>query len=320
MNRPRQRLAFTLIELLVVIAIIAILIGLLLPAVQKVREAAARSQCQNNLKQLALAVHSFHDANARFPYSGDEVHRSGCCWSQSRSHWSWIARAMAHFEQDNYQRQLGVLTNTNLTTTILRRLNLPIKTLKCPSDETPAIRQTSASTRIPGPSVGVANHPGGYMVGSTSYKGVSGSQWIYGSYSYRPMGSSPNGLDVSNGIFYRSDYNRPLAMAHIRDGTSNTLMVGEDVGAMNFHNAWYYSNGANGTCAIPLNNAMRPGQRGYNNAQDWPNVYSFRSYHTGGANFALADGSVRFVSETIALSIYRNAASYAGSEVLANGW
>ena len=104
----RNRPGFTLIELLVVIAIIAILIGLLLPAVQKVREAASRTKCQNNLKQLGLAVHNYHDANGRLPYSGDPVSKVNCCWRNDRRMWSWIARMLPYFEQENLYRLGGL--------------------------------------------------------------------------------------------------------------------------------------------------------------------------------------------------------------------
>jgi prepilin-type processing-associated H-X9-DG protein len=104
-------------------------------------------------------------------------------------------------------------------------------------------------------------------------------------------------------------------MEHMKDGTSNTLMIGEDIGKLNVHNGWPYSNTATGTACIPLNNALVAGQPGFNNPGDWPNVYSFRSYHTSGANFGLADGSVRFVSQSIDLNIYRAMATYSGGEV-----
>jgi prepilin-type N-terminal cleavage/methylation domain-containing protein len=306
MVRTLSRRAFTLIELLVVIAIIAILIGLLLPAVQKVREAAARSSCSNNLKQIALGVHGYADANQRLPFNGDPIANSGCCWATGARQYSFLARMLPHIEQDNLHRAGGLSVNPENTMGVNAAFgNTIVKTFICPSDNTPAQR------------TGVANHPGGQSVASTSYKGVSGGNWAWGSFTFNAGGSyGTNGLDTGNGLFYRSDFRRTLTLAQITssDGLSNTLMIGEDIGAMNVHNAWYYANGANGTCSIPLNNAMIAGQPGFNNAGDWPNVYSFRSKHTQGANFAVGDGTVRFVSQSINLSTYRAAASWSGGE------
>jgi prepilin-type N-terminal cleavage/methylation domain-containing protein/prepilin-type processing-associated H-X9-DG protein len=305
-----DRRGFTLIELLVVIAIIAILIGLLLPAVQKVREAAARMSCSNNLKQLGLAVHSYNDANNRFPYNGDDIAQSGCCYGTGTRHWSWLARILPYIEQDNRYAQLGIGQNTPISDVLALLGDPMIKTFKCPSDTTQDIRTD------------LANFPGGTRVGVTSYKGVSGGNWAWGSFAYTPPTGGNNGLDAGNGIFWRADYSRKLTLSQVTaaDGTANTLMVGEDIGAMNIHNGWPYSNTATGTCAIPLNNAMVAGQPGFNNPGDWNNVYSFRSRHSSGANFALADASVRFVNQSVDINTYRNAASWSGGEVLGSDW
>jgi prepilin-type N-terminal cleavage/methylation domain-containing protein/prepilin-type processing-associated H-X9-DG protein len=305
-----RRRGFTLIELLVVIAIIAILIGLLLPAVQKVREAAARMSCSNNLKQLAVAVHSYNDANGRFPYNGDPVSNTGCCYATSRRQYSWIARSLPFMEQGNLHRAGGLDRNPELTMGTSQAMAMArtvVKTFRCPSDPTPETRTN------------VANHTPARPVASTSYKGVSGSNWNTGNYPFNPPGGN-DGLDRGNGIFYRRDYLRKLTLGQVTsaDGTANTFMIGEDVGDMNVHNAWYYANGANGTCAIPPNiglTLIRPA--GVNvNPTFWQNVYSFRSKHTQGLNFAMADGSVRFITQSVPLANYRAAASWNGGENL----
>ncbi|MGL4552713.1 MAG: DUF1559 domain-containing protein [Gemmataceae bacterium] len=318
MSNRKRRVAFTLIELLVVIAIIAILIGLLLPAVQKVREAAARMQCSNNLKQHGIAVHSYHDANGRIPFNGDPINFTGCC-NQGRAEWSFFVRMLPYLEQDNLFKNAGMgnspepAMNSTAGQALMRTV---LKVMRCPSDLTLEVRTN------------VANW-GGFNVASASYKGVSGSHFTHGGTSSNytnnlgtGMGDGIVGSPCSNGMFCREDNRRKLTLTQITDGTSNTLMIGEDVGVMNDHNAWAYANGANGVCAIPLNlgnRLIRPA--GVNVAPNhWPNVYSFRSMHTGGANFALADGSVRFVSQTIDLATYRAASSMNMGEVLGNSW
>ncbi len=302
-----RRGAFTLVELLVVIAIIGILVALLLPAVQAAREAGRRSSCSNNMKQLALATHNFHDIRKRLPYNGDDIRNSGCCYTGGYTQWSWIARMLPFFEQEPLYNQLGLnqsLPGENPMSNVLGQLGIQIPALLCPSDGENGAPRTDC-----------ANMPAGSPIGLTSYKGVSGANWAWGSYPYTPPGLGNDGLEDGNGIFFRSDYRKRFRLASITDGTSNTLMVGEDLPKMNIHNGWPYSNTTTGTCAIPLNNALVAGQPGFNNAGDWPNVYSFRSRHPGGGQFAFADGSVSFISQTINLQTYRDLSSKGGGEI-----
>src|SRR5262245_38881060 len=212
MSRPSAhaaRRAFTLIELLVVIAIIAILIGLLLPAVQKIRETANRMSCSNKLHQLSLACHNYHDANGTLPRNGSAVNLldshnrgperqgTGCCGFNSAPRWSWIARVLPYVEQDNLYRQANIeIGNANSAgARATEAAILPL--LACPSDTTqPRARTNSADL-------------GGILVGVTSYKGVSGSNWgqdFFGvtsdvnfSTPYRNLGANGSFNGLENG-------------------------------------------------------------------------------------------------------------------------
>src|SRR5436305_3484745 len=142
-----KRAAFTLIELLVVIAIIAIFIGLLLPAVQKVREAAARMSCSNNLKQLGIAVHSYHDANNRIPYDMSPESGQSATWGMGGTNWSWLAIVLPFVEQDNLYRQCQIPTATLTQAAALATpspLATQIPTFLCPSDNSRAPRTDAA--------------------------------------------------------------------------------------------------------------------------------------------------------------------------------
>lgn len=164
MRKIHCRRAYTLVELLVVIGIIALLLGLLLPAVQKVRESAARARCQSHLKQIALAVHSYHDAEQRFPFS-QYGSISGTQYGAGPSSiaWGWLARAIPYVEQQQIYSAAGI-PRQQLTATGHAADSIPV--FLCPSD--PDARQ---DPRLD------AGNLAGFPVGRSSYKGISGANW-----------------------------------------------------------------------------------------------------------------------------------------------
>ncbi len=300
------RPGFTLIELLVVIAIIGILIGLLLPAVQKVRASANRVECSNNLKQLALATHQFHNAFQRIPYNQYLPDYGTGADSQA---WSWLARILPFVEQDNVYRQGNIPESTLRFSGVI---DSAIAVFFCPGD----------ASWVTGTTL-VAGNLDGIAVGLTNYKGVSGSNWgddLEGSggpnfntdWRHRGVNGSYDGQSNGDGIFFRTDYRRALRLLDIMDGTSNTFMIGEDLPAMDLWSSWPYSNNSYSTCAIPPN-VQRPGGGAYP-PQNWENVLSFRSRHPGGVQFAMADGSVHFINDGIAMPVYWALATIQGNE------
>jgi prepilin-type N-terminal cleavage/methylation domain-containing protein len=295
---------FTLIELLVVIAIIAILIALLVPAVQKVREAAARTQCQNNLKQIALATHGYHDAKKMFPANSQD--EGGWDWNYQKDHrsWSWLARILPYLDQGPLFNQAGVETNTFLQSQAL--LTTGIAVYWCPSDNSRSIS----------PDLNRANLQTVPM-STSNYKGVTGDCWGYGTFvnNTGPC-AGKDGLVTGSGIFTRGDIKLPMKMAKITDGTSNTFLAGEDIPEIDAHCAWFYANGSVGTCAIPPNVMKKANGTLYDPYGDWPEIYSFRSRHSGGLFFAFADGTVRFISASIPLTTYRALATIASNETV----
>ncbi|MCL4193229.1 MAG: DUF1559 domain-containing protein [Thermoguttaceae bacterium] len=335
---PHRRCGFTLVELLVVIAIIGILIALLLPAVQAAREAARRSSCTNNLKQLALACHNYHDVFKSMPlvyaYQPTGSVFADPPPAECRTA-SWMQMILPFVEQQALYDMISFNHDV-----VLDPRNGNINAPNTPSNA------FVAQTVVPGflcPSDGNngngrmssrANRGGTWAV--NNYKGVCGANWQWGSFVNDPRTTTPphptsrdpfghnqgHGLDRGNGIFFRG-VNFPCAtkMAAISDGTSNTFMIGEAVPRWCTHTWWWWFNGTTATCAIPLN-ANAVCQNTGNRVADldacwgnWQNNYSFMSRHPGGAGFAMADASVRFVSQTIEhLNVYRGLATISNGE------
>jgi prepilin-type N-terminal cleavage/methylation domain-containing protein/prepilin-type processing-associated H-X9-DG protein len=299
---PAWNNGFTLVELLVVIGIIGVLLALLLPAVQMAREAARKVHCRNNLKQLGLAVHAYHDAFRVLPISIAPWWQ-GPRPTPERNGKGWIVSLLPQLEQQPlYDRFVPFFSGDFLTGYGIRSvgcrelLKHQLSVLQCPSD--PAVEENSTEQY----------QLNGIEAALTSYKGVIGDSQLADSIHH---GSLPDchANGGCNGLLFRISYQQPQRLAHVRDGTSNTFVIGEDVPEANYHSAAYYANGDWSSCHAPLNYFPDPPT-----PLDWPNVMSFRSRHPGGAHFCMVDGSVQFVSETIEHATYRALSTKAGGE------
>jgi prepilin-type N-terminal cleavage/methylation domain-containing protein/prepilin-type processing-associated H-X9-DG protein len=307
----RPRAGFTLIELLVVIAIIAILIGLLLPAVQKVREAAARMKCSNNLKQMAIALHSYHDALGTFP-SGAPVNATSLGWN------SFI---LPHIEQDNIWKLMNPASGaySGGTGGVNRRNGAHrISVFLCPS-----YGEEQSSSNIDNTTAGRAYTT--HYVGNMGPKGTNPTTGT--AYTWVNCGGQ-GGLAVDGMLPYHTSVwtSRPtrtsgVTMTGISDGTSNTLMIFEAAwsgmerspGSLR---SWVRGCHWNDDCTSMKNvaNAMRTVK--YNGGGNWNDI-SMGSNHSGGCNVALGDGSVRFLRESVDLNrVLKPLASRAGGEVI----
>jgi prepilin-type N-terminal cleavage/methylation domain-containing protein len=291
------RRGFTLIELLVVIAIIAILIGLLLPAAQKVREAAARLQCENNLKQLALAAHAYHDANRGLPPG----YLATASYPSTSPGWGWAAFLLPYIEQDNLYRQIDFSQPVETQPAI----QTMVKTFLCPSDAPPrgpfdVLDTTLAPVALAAPS---------------SYAAT--------------VGDDSNEVDAptGSGVFFR---NSCIRLTDITDGTSNTSMIG-DRAWLDTQGIWAGAIDPAVTMpgtANPWQTAIGPPQALVLVHNNWINIKSdadgglddFSSKHINGINMLCADGSVRFLRSITGDGALRRAfwamGTRAGGEVI----
>ena len=314
MRTHSRRTAFTLVELLVVIAIIGVLVALLLPAVQAAREAARRSSCTNNMKQIGIALHNHHDTHNRFP--------PGCAQDQSpfgtkAGGWgtSWKVYILPYIEQSNiYDKWVfdggssGYTHGTNMP--LVNRIM--IKTYRCPSSAIPDFYASS-------------NNNGSIQM-MTSYTGIAGA--YSSSAPFNNCGSGGHGYSAEDGVLFA---NSTQNMSSLTDGTSNTVMVGEQSDHLRDANnkpipgsytaitsqgphGWTMGSGNQSfgkayterhfnctTVQYNINQRGLPnsGGTGHNTGNNIP----LSSLHPGGCIVAMADGSSRFISQTVALNV-----------------
>lgn len=312
--KSSKRRAFTLIELLVVIAIIAVLIGLLVPAVQKVREAANRMSCANKQKQIALALHSYHDANGVYPPGQPLGYFSGTWYTDAgameRNRSNWSGYILPYIEQDALGTQLQALLR-NLTgyTCYAPFSTTIIPTFLCPSDsESPKVASAAGNSQ-------------GFHVNYITCHGNS----------FATPASDPRGLNL-NGMFFGMSRTR---MADVIDGTANTVMVSELIqgsdSAAGGHDVrgrmWNTIHaGTTFSTIYPPNSSIGDNTMGYCGsapgapcgAQSGANAFAVaRSRHSGGVNAAMADASVRFVSNSVTPATWLGLGTRAGGEVVA---
>jgi prepilin-type N-terminal cleavage/methylation domain-containing protein/prepilin-type processing-associated H-X9-DG protein len=332
--RFRRRSAFTLIELLVVIAIIGVLIALLLPAVQKIREAANRISCTNNLKQMGLALHNYHDVYKKFPYGADDNYRDTA--GNDYSSLPWGVMILPFLEQDNLYRKFNTRwvhpspngpapditttynnppNNTNVLDPTQNPAATPLKIYQCPSSPSQGeVYQDTwdNSGNAYGP---YAGNPA-WTVSASDYIAISG---VLGGFVGRYI---PSDIPDHNGVL---NDNFSVRIAMIIDGTSNTWMVGECAGAPNVYvqgsrlfatppydpttqsfyisgNAWAdETNGDQWIAGTDFDGGVASG----NPLTHGPctincvNIQNFFAFHPAGANFLYADGHVNFVTQDL---------------------
>ena len=349
---PQQRTGFTLVELLVVIAIIGVLVALLLPAVQAAREASRRSACSNNVKQIALAVHNFHDTHGTIPhpqpYAKTKTNNQG---------WGWLMVILPYVEQQTLYDKIDF--NISVSCVSVRAAHdAKLKVLTCPTD--PLAGKALADRMIPSTTCNdssgtllIAPGPNSYLTRPTHYLGSFGDGFIVGDTAGYTVGATGkaygcggcsmsssastvgpdcpepgNGFGGANtttllhrGLWDYLNVTPPVRFGEITDGLSNTIMIGHNstiAGGADM--VWFTRTGSVNGTSLPINFNIKPSVQqgsfycpGCSTGQPWRGR-GFQSHHPGGSMFAMADGSVTFLAENIAMKAYNAMGSRQGGE------
>jgi len=303
---------FTLVELLVVIAIIGILIGMLLPAVQQVREAARRSACSNNIRQIGIAMHNYESAFNRLPPG-----TQGCCRIPGDN---WATSIFDYMEASNVRDQLDLSVEFRLSPNAEVISETIIPTFICPSGprsgspifsdrfdrDNPGVAQGTWYTASIGPT-----EPDNCVFCPFGNSGSPDNPCCQGD----NFGTPDESLARSTGMFGRS-LKPVINLSQVRDGTSNTFLVGESLPEDNNFNSLFAINFPLSSTAIPINN-FRNNTRGddFGPLSGWWEISGFKSAHPGGVNMCMADASVQYIPETIDYLIFNALGSRDGGEV-----
>jgi prepilin-type N-terminal cleavage/methylation domain-containing protein/prepilin-type processing-associated H-X9-DG protein len=327
---------FTVIELLVVIGIIGVVIAMLVPAVQKVREAANRMKCANNLKHLGLACHMYHDAYRIFPPGSKTIPPSPPVNNWRGDKGSWLVLTLPYMEQEVLYRQIpkpdvpmyDSIRNSPMGGAVQTRLKLPYG--RCPSDEYDANAPLSNYVGSMGPQCLNSNCNYTPFEKYCSPKNSGLGDWGYTAGAL--YGDGATSKAQLRGIFYRIA-KFTFSIGDVPDGLSNTLIIGEGLPNENAYliragdfaypgGNWAFANGGNNinSTIVPINYKIIPNTFCHLNqygqpvtqkddptraTDNWGIIFGFKSRHPGGTNFVFADGSVHFIQENIDMKTYQ---------------
>jgi len=306
----------------VVIAIIAVLIALLLPAVQQARESARRSQCKNNIKQLGLALHNYHETYRQFPPGGSVIAAGGNPGGWTNNRGNAMTMLLPYLDQSplynmiDFRSDIDVQTITGSTSLICQQV---IPGFRCPSDD--GTNLMSGGQNIPaGERRAISNYA--MSLGGQRFDLCGATYNIVNTNGSKTHGDSLDPVEIS-GVF--SHFAWGARLADIIDGTTNTIAMGEMRPACSTHakNGWSHRNALWYATTGGINVPTCPGEPGYSstaadcrNETTWGTAMSFKSRHTGGCHFLLCDGSTRFISQNVDYRTYMKLGDRRDGQVL----